>query len=355
MQEQIQLGNMQDQKSIGSGKKERTVNNPHDKGYKRIFMVKKNFLDFIQKYVAMDWMQELTVDDIELVNKEFITDQFDTYESDLVYKIHVKDNEIYMFFLQELQSKNDFTMPFRLLVYMTAIWMDYFKNTKKKERTRKEFRLPPIFPLVLYNGTEKWTAKRQLREMVNGADFLKDYIINFRYALVSVTELERDFITSSNTLIDNIIYADSFTEDKDWVENIERLGNRLTHLPKEDVNAWITWFQKALQGLDKESKQEIVERIRNGDVNNMCNSFERILNTKIEEGLAKGMKEGIRKGMEEGMKEGMKEGIKEGREKEREQLVMSSFRKGKTPEEIADFLDLALEQVQQIVTRCSQE
>ena len=155
---------------------------------------------------------------------------------------------------------------------------------------------------------------------------------------MSVTELERDFITSSNTLIDNIIYADSFTEDKDWVENVERLGDRLIHLPKEDVNAWITWFQKALQGLDKESKQEIVERIRNGDVNNMCNSFERILNTKIEEGLAKGMEEGI----------------KEGREKEREQLVMSSFRKGKTPEEIADFLDLALEQVQQIVTRCSQ-
>ena len=171
MQEQIQPHNVQDQKSIGSGKEEHTVNNPHDKGYKRIFMVKRNFLDFIQKYVAMDWMQELTVDDIELVNKEFITDQFDTYESDLVYKIHVKDNEIYMFFLQELQSKNDFTMPFRLLVYMTAIWMDYFKNTRKKERARKEFRLPPIFPLVLYNGAEKWTAKRELREMVSGADF----------------------------------------------------------------------------------------------------------------------------------------------------------------------------------------
>lgn len=347
MQEQIQLDNLRSQKSIESGKKERIVNNPHDKGYKRIFMVKKNFLDFIQKYVAMDWMLELTVDDIELVNKEFVTDQFDTYESDLVYKIHVKEREIYMFFLQELQSKNDFTMPFRLLVYMTAIWMDYFKNTDKKTRMRKDFSLPPIFPLVLYNGTESWTAKRQLREMVKGGDFLEDYIINFRYALVSVTELERDFITSSNTLIDNIIYADSFTEGSDWTENAEKLGERLRRLPKEDINAWITWFQKALQGLDRKSKQGIVEKIRNGDVNNMCNSFERILNTKIEEGLAKGMKEGIRKGMEEGMKEG--------RWKEREQLVQASFRKGKTPEEIADFLDLPLEEVQQIVAHGSEK
>ncbi len=29
-----------------------TVDNPHDKGYKRIFSIKKNFLDFIKKYIA---------------------------------------------------------------------------------------------------------------------------------------------------------------------------------------------------------------------------------------------------------------------------------------------------------------
>ena len=64
---------------------EQKTNNPHDKGYKRIFKVKKNFLDFIQKYVALDWMMGLTVEDVELIDKEFITDQFETYESDFVY------------------------------------------------------------------------------------------------------------------------------------------------------------------------------------------------------------------------------------------------------------------------------
>ncbi len=67
-----------------------TVDNPHDKGYKRIFSIKKNFLDFIKKYIAFDWMMELTEKDLELIDKEFITDQFDTYESDLVYKVNTK-------------------------------------------------------------------------------------------------------------------------------------------------------------------------------------------------------------------------------------------------------------------------
>ena len=44
---------------------------PHDKGYKRIFSIKKNFLDFIKKYIAFDWMMELTEKDLELIDTIF--------------------------------------------------------------------------------------------------------------------------------------------------------------------------------------------------------------------------------------------------------------------------------------------
>ena len=279
---------------------EQKTNNPHDKGYKRIFKVKKNFLDFIQKYVALDWMMGLTVEDVELIDKEFITDQFETYESDFVYKIHVNENDIYMFFLQELQSSNDFSMPFRLLVYMTAIWLDYFKNADKNERVRKDFRFPPIFPLVLYNGTNSWTAKRHFKEMVKGGELLEEYVLDFKYQLISVTKLEQDFITNSNTLIDNILYADSFVDEKAWRENAGKLGERLRMLPKEDMNAWITWFQHAIQGMKKEIKDQFIEEIRNGDVRDMCNSFERVLNDIRKEGM---IIEGIEIYQEYGMSE----------------------------------------------------
>ena len=189
---------------------------PHDKGYKRIFSVKKNFLDFIKKYVGFDWMLDLTVDDIELVNKEFVTDQFDTYESDLVYKIHLGGlsresvEEVYIFFLQEMQSKNDFTMPFRLLVYMTAIWMDFFKNTDEKRRKRKDYRLPPIIPLVLYNGAPDWTAPLHFKDKVAHSDRFNGYVCDFEYILINVCKLDRGEIKKRNTLIDNILLADQF-------------------------------------------------------------------------------------------------------------------------------------------------
>ena len=52
------------------------TDNPHDKGYKRIFSIKKHFLHFIKKYIALEWMMELEEKDLELIDKEFITDQF---------------------------------------------------------------------------------------------------------------------------------------------------------------------------------------------------------------------------------------------------------------------------------------
>ena len=283
---------------------------PHDKGYKRIFSVKKNFLDFIKKYVGFDWMLDLTVDDIELVNKEFVTDQFDTYESDLVYKIHLGGlsresvEEVYIFFLQEMQSKNDFTMPFRLLVYMTAIWMDFFKNTDEKRRKRKDYRLPPIIPLVLYNGAPDWTAPLHFKDKVAHSDRFNGYVCDFEYILINVCKLDRGEIKKRNTLIDNILLADQFRTKEAWLENVKDLSDRVRKLSKEDQNLWKDWYEHAFQRVNQELKDKFMELFQNGD-DNMCNSLEQLIMDQVEVGR----EEGIAVGREEGIAEGIAEGI----------------------------------------------
>ena len=50
-----------------------------------------------------------------------------------------------------------------------------------------------------------------------------------------------------------------------------------------------------------------------------------------------------------GLERGREEGREEGREQERERLIMSSYRKGKTAEAIAEFMDVPLEKVKEIL------
>ena len=275
------------------------TDNPHDKGYKRIFSIKKHFLHFIKKYIALEWMMELEEEDLELIDKEYITDQFDTYESDLVYKVHTKEGAVYLFFLLELQSYNDFTMSFRLLIYMTAIWLDHFKNCDKNKRSKKGYRLPAIMPIVLHNSERNWTASCKFSQMINNAQLFGKYVVDFEYALVSVNTLTESKISSSNTLIDNIFLADRKRTRQDWTDGIAGLMHRIRAMDTNDLNEWITWFSNVIRKLNEDERGELITQLKEGDEKDMCSSFERLLNKEKADGRAEGWKDGREKGKAE--------------------------------------------------------
>ncbi len=275
------------------------TDNPHDKGYKRIFSIKKHFLHFIKKYIALEWMMELEEEDLELIDKQYITDQFDTYESDLVYKVHTKEGAVYLFFLLELQSYNDFTMSFRLLIYMTAIWLDHFKNCDKNKRSKKGYRLPAIMPIVLHNSERNWTASCKFSQMINNAQLFGKYVVDFEYALVSVNTLTESKISSSNTLIDNIFLADRKRTRQEWTDGIAELMHRIRAMDTNDLNEWITWFSNVIRKLNEDERRELITQLKEGDEKDMCSSFERLLNKEKADGRAEGWKDGREKGKAE--------------------------------------------------------
>ena len=289
------------------------TDNPHDKGYKRIFSIKKHFLHFIKKYIALEWMMDLKEEDLELIDKEFITDQFDTYESDLVYKVYSKEGVVYLFFLLELQSYNDFTMPFRLLVYMTAIWLDHFKNCDKNKRSQKGYRLPAIMPIVLHNSERNWTASCKFSQMISNAELFGKYVVDFEYALISVNTLTESKISNSNTLIDNIFLADKKRTRQDWTDGIAELMHRIRAMDTNDLNEWITWFSNVIRKLNEDERGELITQLKEGDEKDMCSSFERLLNKEKADGRAEGWKDGRAEGWKDGRAEGWKDGRAEGK------------------------------------------
>ena len=197
-------------------------------------------------------------------------------------------------FLFELQSSNDFTMPFRLLVYMTAIWLDYFKNSDTNERKRQGYRLPMIMPMILYKGEWNWTAARRFREMIGQEGMFGKYVVDFEYAVVSVNSLAVSKIKSSNTLVDNILLADKKSTRREWdsAENIE-LVRRIKAMEMNDLNEWITWFSHVIRELGEEEKKGFIQQLREGDERVVSSSFERIMEKEKIEGKAEGKAEAV--------------------------------------------------------------
>ena len=145
------------------------VSAPHDKGYKKSLSQPGEFLHFLQKYRGADWMMVLKESDLSLCDKEMLERDYEGKEADLLYRVTMPDGrEVFIFILQELQSYVDYTMVFRILIYIVNTLVKYFMDTGKKERERAGFRLPAIVPIVFYNGQDRWTAVKRMKDYQEG-------------------------------------------------------------------------------------------------------------------------------------------------------------------------------------------
>ena len=272
------------------------VKMPHDKGYKRSLSNPKEFLHFLQKYVGADWMMELEVSQLSMCDKEFIDKDYEGREADLVYKVSKRNGEeVYIFILQELQSTVDCTMIFRVLIYVVNNLLRFFLNTDKKVREQKEFKLPVMVPIVFYNGDERWTAVRSLREYQQGGETFAPYVLDLEYYLVNLADIPPDDILSTNTVIDNIMYCDKFRKKEDLMDAIRLTYDRIQLLgnqEREEFNNWVRYILLSICG-DKERVMEEILNWAGKGVQDMAFTYNiiRAVEEEKEEARAQGFNE----------------------------------------------------------------
>ena len=277
------------------------VHTPHDKGYKKSLSNPKEFLHFLQKYVGEAWMKALSETQITLCDKEFIEKDYEGKEADLLYSITRENGQkVFIFILQELQSYVDQTMMFRILIYTVNALLRHFLATDKQVRESTEFRLPAVVPIVFYNGSEKWTPVRSLREYQNGYEILGEHILNLEYYFVDLSMIEEEYILSTNTMLDNIMYCDKFRKKQNLVNAVRKAYGRVRKLGAQEQAEFHNWVRYILLSVCDNKKavvDEIMAQAKNGDENM---AFEYTIIREFNKEREKVRKEGIAEGMAAG-------------------------------------------------------
>jgi predicted transposase/invertase (TIGR01784 family) len=300
----------------------------HDEGYKGILSNKDSFLYFLKKYIGAPWTNDISADDMERVDTSFVTGEYRLIDSDIIYKLQMNGADVYFYVLLELQSEVDFTMPFRMLRYMVELLNYIFKNTDEKIRERKNFRLPAIVPIILYNGDDNWTAARSYREYTENHEIFGDSIIDFSYLLFDLKRTDKEKFLQTKKLVDIIFSLERYRSDGDDVTQIAaQLAERTSELTEKDLSALIRWIEYVYYrgNLTPEFRGELTQIIKKGDMVSMKHSIEVIMDRKIElwkkeawkNGLEEGREVGRQEGRQEGWQGGLQEGWREGIEEER--------------------------------------
>ena len=150
------------------------------------FSYKTNFLDFIRYFVPEIDADSIQLEDLQMDSSTFADAAFGKRDNDILYTVQHGGREIYVYVLVEHQSKVDYSMAYRVLVYMTRLWERYAKSFKADEVKKDDFLFPAIIPVVYYEGPQTWTASFNFKERVIGDGLFDKTTPSFEYRLLAI-------------------------------------------------------------------------------------------------------------------------------------------------------------------------
>ena len=136
----------------------------YDASYKRLFSEPLMVRSLLQDLIAEDFVAELDLDTLERLPGEHVARGGQKRFSDIVWKVQRKgrsDAPCYIAILLEFQSTPDRLMALRLLTYVALLLEELAKDKEVQESGL----LPPVLPIVLYNGSAPWTGTQNVAEL----------------------------------------------------------------------------------------------------------------------------------------------------------------------------------------------
>jgi len=139
----------------------------HDSSYKLLFSHRKMVADLIRAFVHEDWAAGLDLDTLQRVRESGITQDLREREDDVIWRLRIvqdgRECWLYLYLILEFQSTVDRAMAVRLLTYIGLLYEDLLKSGEIGPGDP----LPPLLPVVIYNGSDPWTAKTDLADMLD--------------------------------------------------------------------------------------------------------------------------------------------------------------------------------------------
>ena len=272
------------------------MNKVHDSSYKFLFSNPEFVRDLIMGFIPDDWLHSLDYATLEKVPGSYITDDFKQREDDIVWRVKVGGEWVYLYLLMEFQSSVDKYMALRMMVYVGLLYQDLIKRGEMLV----DGRLPPILPIVLYNGSQRWSAATDIAELIPAVPGLvSEFKPSLKYLLID----ENAYSTSELSSLRNLVAAVFRFEQAQSPTSIEDIINLLIEwlADRPDLKRMFAlWIRATL--MRKPNYSILLPQIDD------LQEIKVMLADRLEEWAHGYMAEGELKGKQQGLQEGKQQG-----------------------------------------------
>ncbi len=222
---------MEESKEIEHNSKKR------DSSGKMIFEDPILCAQFVRGYTDMPIFQNVQPEDIENVSNRYIHMFMEERQSDVVNKIYLRDisseerEPFYLLTLIEHKSSIDYNVVMQILRYMVYIWEDYEKQMEMKHKgisTTKDFKYPPVLPIVYYEGMEKWEGEIELKDRILLSDVFEEFLPQMKCKRVQLKDYSDEELMEKKDELSVVFMISKVWQMDDFV----RLGE---NVPKEHL------------------------------------------------------------------------------------------------------------------------
>ena len=335
----------------------------HDTGYKEVFSYPEFVQQLIEGFAPQQIAELMDFSTLQNHSGSYITPLFEEKLEDVVWSVEVVyprkesgDSEpaepadpqpeqrqrIYLYILLEFQSRVDHTMPIRLMYYVACFYDHLLKTTSL---TPSEG-LPPIFPIVLYNGSRRWSAPQDIYTMIQPEppSFLRAYQPHLRYYLIDEGAYTDEQLGLTPSPLSGMFSVENAGDS--W-ESLQRAVDRIVAIiqadpNKERLDRVITrWIKRHLSRLGvKLQLDQLNSLIKDKDM--LAENLENLVRKERAEAIEQGLEQGIEQGYQKAQAE------IQAAEKRMKQAVMNLFGMGLSDEQIAQSFQISVEDVQVI-------
>ena len=278
--------------------------------YKRLYSFPEMVADLLRSVLPADALAAMDLRSLERMPASYVGDDFRQRHGDAVWRVRAAGASggwAYVLVLLEFQSSSDATMALRVMEYTMMLYRELLRAKEAQPG-----RLPPVLPVVLYNGESPWRAARDVRELIAApGQALVAYQPSQRYALLDERHAKADYAGE-------LTQAVALLEQSGSPADLARVAGLLAELlggpDREELRrAFVDWLwvlYARLPNVDESPPAPPPPEL----------TLEEVKMT-LEERVAHWHEPWIRQGFEEGVEEGIKQGVEEGiKQGQREQL-----------------------------------
>ncbi len=285
----------------------------YDHGYKHLFSHHELIRDLLRGFIREEWVDSLDLDTLERVSGSYVSDDLREREDDIIWRVRLGESWVYVYLIIEFQSTVDRHMALRLLTYVGLLYQDLLKTGQ----VLPDGMLPPVLPVVLYNGLKRWTAPANITELIQKVPGgLAKYCPEFCYLLLDEQCYNKDSLPARN-----LVSAIFRLEQSQYPEDVRAVVTNLIEwlkLPGQASirRAFTVWINRVLLPA-RLSGQTIPETSDLMEVETM-------LSERVKEWTEEWKALGLREGFEEGMQEGMQQGMQQGMLQEAREMLLDA-------------------------------